>query len=52
MGFNKVITDEQIIKETTSIFKEEKCSELKHETPFGEITIVFKEGWCNQPDIF
>lgn len=51
MEFHKVITDKQIIKETTSIF-EEKCSELKHETPFGEITIVFKEGWYNQPDIF
>lgn len=40
---NKVLTDEDIIKAATSIFGEEKCSEVKHETPFGEITISFKE---------
>jgi len=36
---NKVLTDEDIIKAATSIFGEEKYSEVKHETPFGEITI-------------
>ena len=48
---DKVLTDEDIIKAATSIFEEEKYSEIKHETPFGEITIVFKEAWY-QPDIF
>ena len=49
---NEIITNRDIIKAATSVFEEEKCSELKHETPFGEITVVFKEGWYNQPDIY
>lgn len=47
----KVLTDEEIIKAATSIFGEEKSSEVIHETPFGEMTITFKEPWY-QPDIF
>lgn len=38
-GINKVLTDEDIIKAATSVFGEEKHSEVKYETPVGEITI-------------
>ena len=38
-GINKILTDEDIIKAATSIFGEEKYSEVKYKTPIGEITI-------------
>ena len=36
---SEVLTDEDIIKAATSIFGEEKYSEVKYKTPFVEITI-------------